>query len=162
MPGIFQRLGSFAKGIITRVVATGRTIGETVGFLKPLVPTVTESEVAAYYGRVRVEESLKGPILDLNPRTIIPESLHTATDIPFKRPYAYKVVVSGRYLAGQVRDGVKVGGRFAHEEWDLTTNRQLTKEEIEDMARSRLGKVGGSPIMEIASIAVVAAYYREE
>lgn len=162
MPGIFSRLGSFGQGIIKRVVATGRTILETVGFLKPMVPEVTESEVARQYGRVQVEASFKGPILDLNPRTIIPESLHTPTDIPFKRKYAYKAIAFGRYVAGTIRDGVKVGGRFAREEYDLPTNRQLTKEEAEDMARGRIGKKGGSPIMEVFSIEIVAAYFREE
>jgi len=162
MPGIFQSIGSFGKRIIDRAIETGRSILETVGFLKPLVPTVTEEDVGRQYGRVYVEEEYKSDILELNPRTIIPESLHTPTDIPFKRPYAYKVVIFGRYVAGTIRDGVKVGGRFAHEEYDLPTNRLLTKEEVIDMARGRVGKAGGSPIMEVFSIEVVAAYFREE
>lgn len=127
-----------------------------------MVPTVTEPEVARAYGKVRIEDALKGPILDLNPRSIIPDSLHIATDIPFMRPYAYKVVAYGRYTAGMVVKGVKVGGRFGHEEWDLTSSRPLTKEEIEDMARSRLGKKGGTPRMEIFNVQAVAAYFREE
>lgn len=162
MPGVFRRLGSFAARVVRVVLEKGRTIGETVGFLKPLVPTVTEPEVAKQFGRVAVEEEFKGPILELNPRTVIPESLHTPTDIPFKRPYAYKAIVFGRYVAGTVREGKKVGGRFAHEEYDLPASRALTKEEAEDMARGRVGKKGGTPIMEIFSIEIVAAYYREE
>lgn len=162
MPGIFSRLGSFAKGIIKRVVETGRSIAETVGFLKPMVPTVTPSEVASAYGRVAVEEKFKGDILELNPRTVIPDSLYTPTDIPFKRPYAYKAIVFGRYIAGTIRAGKKVGGQFAHEEYDLPASRPLTKEEAEDMARGRIGKQGGSPIMEVFSVEIVAAYSREE
>lgn len=162
MPGIFQRLGGFASSIIARVRQEGRTILETVGFLKPMVPTVTEQEVATQYGRAAVEEQYKGPILDLNPRTVIPPSLHVETDIPFARPWAYKAVVFGRFVAGTIRDGVKVGGRFAHEEYNLTSSRQLTKEEIVDMAKTRIGKKGGSPILEVFSVEVVAAYSREE
>lgn len=162
MPGIFARLGSFARSIITRVIETGRTIAETVGFLKPMVPEVTAAEVAEQYGRVAIEEAHRGAVYALGEHIVIPDSLHVETDIPFKRPYAYKVVAYGRYQAGVERKGRKVGGQFGHEEWDLTTNRQLTKAEIEDMARSRLGKRGGSPIMEVFSVEVVAAYFREE
>lgn len=162
MPGIFQSIGHFGQRIIKRAIETGQSILETVGFLKPLVPDVDEPEVARQYGRVFVEEAYKSDILDLNPRSIIPESLHTPTDIPFKRPYAYKAVVFGRYVKGTIRDGVNVGGRFAHEEYDLPTNRQLTKEEAVDMAKGRVGKAGGSPILEVFSIEIVAAYTREE
>lgn len=162
MPGIFQRIGSFGQRIVKSALSTGRSILETVGFLKPLVPTVTKTQVARQYGRVQVEAALRGPILDLNPRSIIPESLHTATDIPFSRPFAYKVVIFGRYVAGTIRGGKKVGGQFAREEFDLPSNRQLTKEEITDMAMGRLGKKGGTPILEIFSIEVVAAYARDE
>jgi len=162
MPGIFQSIGSFGTRIIRSVVESGRSILETVGFLKPIVPTVTETDVARQYGRVVVEEQYKGAIVDLNAQTVIPQSLHVATDIPFMRPYAYKVIVYGRFAAGTVRDGKKVGGQFGHEEYDLPTNRQLTKEEIVDMARGRIGKKGGTPIIEVLSIEVVAAYFREE
>lgn len=162
MPGIFERLGSFGTRIINRVIETGRTIAEVVGFLKPLVPDVTDVDVAREYGRVTVEKEYAGGILDLNPHTVIPESLSTPTDIPFKRPFAYKVVVFGRYLKGMVVGGESVGGRFAHEEWDLPVSRELTKEEVVDMAKGRLGKAGGSARMEIFSIEVVAAYFREE
>jgi len=162
LPGIFARLGSFGTRVIKRVIETGRTIAETVGFLKPLVESVTELDVARQYGKVAIEETLRSDILDLNPRSVIPGSLYTPTDIPFKRPFAYKVVVFGRFLAGTIRDGKKVGGQFAHEEYDLPTNRQLTKSEIEAMARSRVGKSGGSPILEVFSIEVVSAYFREE
>lgn len=162
MPGIFQRLGGFASKVISVIREQGRTIGEAVGFLKPMVPTVTEQEVAVQYGRVAVEEQYKGDVVGLNPRSVIPLSLHVETDIPFMRPYAYKAVVFGRFVAGTVRDGKKVGGQFAHEEYNLTTSRQLTKEEIIDMAKGRIGKQGGSPILEIFSIEVVAAYSRED
>lgn len=161
MPGIFQSIGHFGKRIISQAIETGRSILETVGFLKPMVPTVTPTEVETQYGRVRLEEKYAPGVIELNPRTIIPESLHVPTDIPFKRPYAYKAVVFGRYVAGTIRDGKKVGGQFAHEEYDLPTNRQLTKEEAADMAQGRISKKGGSPIMEIFSIEIVAAYSRE-
>jgi len=110
---------------------------------------------------VQVQEEYSPGVKALGANTVIPDSLHALTDIPFKRPFAYKVVVFGRYVAGTIRDGVKVGGRFAKEEYDLPTNRKLTKEEVMDMAKGRIGKTGGSSIMEIFSMEVVEAYARE-
>lgn len=161
MPGIFQRLGSFGQRIIKSAISTGRTILETVGFIKPIVPTIDAADVAHDYGQVQVQEEYSPEVKSLGSNTIIPDSLHAPTDIPFKRPFAYKVVVFGRYVAGTIRDGVKVGGRFAKEEYDLPSNRKLTKAEIMDMAKGRLGKKGGSPIMVIFSMQVVEAYSRE-
>lgn len=93
---------------------------------------------------------------------IIPEYLHVSTDVPFKRPFAYTVTVSGRSVAGRVGPGgVKVGGRFTRDEFNVTSSKQLTPEQVEQIALRRFGAGGEYPLLTIERMSVTAAMSRE-
>lgn len=92
---------------------------------------------------------------------MIPDYLHTTVDIPFKREYGYTVVASGRAVAGRIGPGgVKVGGRFTRDTWNLTFSRRMTPEEIEEIALRRFGAGGEYPLLSIDRISVTAAMTR--
>lgn len=89
---------------------------------------------------------------------IIPDYLHVPTDIPFKRPYAYTIVMNGRALAGRIGlGGEKIGGRFVRDTFNLTFNRQMSIEEIEAIALRRFGASGEYPLLSIDRISITGA-----
>jgi hypothetical protein len=93
---------------------------------------------------------------------VIPDFLHTTVNVPFNRPYAYTVTVSGRAVAGRIGPGgVKVGGRFTRDEFNITANRRLSPEEVEEIALRRFGAGGEYPLLSISRISVTAAMTRD-
>lgn len=89
---------------------------------------------------------------------VIPDYMHTTVDIPFKRQYAYTVTVSGRAVAGRIGPGgIKIGGRFTRDEFNITTNRRMTPDEVEALALRRFGAGGDYPLLSISRISVTAA-----
>ena len=92
---------------------------------------------------------------------IIPDYLYVPTDVPFNRPYAYTIVVSGRAVAGRIGPGgVHVGGRFTRDEFNITSNRMLSPEEVESIALRRFGAGGEYPLLSIDRMSVTGAMSR--
>lgn len=83
----------------------------------------------------------------------VPDRLHIASDIPWRRKYAYTVSVYGRDLAT---------GQFARQDYDMTVSRKMTIGEIKDTAARRIGKSGSAPLIDIFDINVSNAWEREE
>lgn len=152
MPGILERFGSWGKRVVQTAIETGRTIAQTVGFVRPLAPEITPAAVASEWGHVSQSEQAEAAILDLPDNEYVPDRLHSVADVPFTRPYAYTVSIYGRDIAT---------GRFARQDYDLTTSRKLTIGEVKDMAAQRIGKTGVSALIDIFSMAVSNAWVRE-
>ena len=162
MPGLFERLGSFARRVVKAVRETGKSILEAVNIIKPIAPDITMPEVISDFGAVTRLVEQESTVADLPPDTTIPEYLHTSVDIPFKRPYAYTVVIQGRSIAGRIGPGgEKVGGRFTRDEFNITSNRQLSPQEVIDIGSRRFGAGGSAPLVSIRNISVIAAMARE-
>lgn len=153
MPGILKRLGSWGTSIIKAAIKTGRTIAETVGILKPVKPAFTVTDAPRDWGRVSRSEDASPQIAALKDASMVPEALFSTTDIPWARKYAYTVSIFGRDLAT---------GRFARQDYDMTTSRQLSIGEVKEMAGSRIGKAGISALIDIFDIEVSNAWTREE
>lgn len=160
MPGILSRLGSWGKRIIQSAIETGRTIAETVGFVRPLAPEITIPEVTREWGHVSASEQAEAIILDLPDEEYVPDRLHSIADVPFKRPYAYTVSIYGRDLVGQ-QPGGKGKGQFIRQDYDLTSSRKLKIGEIKDMAAQRIGSTGVSATTDIFSMEVSNAWVRK-
>lgn len=152
MAGILERLGSWGKGVVKSALETGRSIAQAVGFARPIAPDVTEPAVAREWGHVSRSEEASQDILDLPDEEYVPDRLHSIADVPFKRPWAYTVSIYGRDLAT---------GRFARQDYDLTTSRKLTIGEVKDMAANRIGRTGVSAIIDIFDVQVSNAWVRE-
>ena len=153
MPGILERLGSWGKSVITSAIKTGRTIAETVGILKPIEPDFVVTDAERDWGRVSQSEDVSPQIAALKDASMVPDALFSTTDIPWARKFAYTVSVFGRDLAT---------GRFARQDYDLTTSRQLSIGEVKEMAASRIGKAGISALIDIFDMEVSNAWIREE
>ena len=119
--------------------------------MDPLV-VAREFEQAA---RLEEQESLVANL----PRTeVIADYLHIETDIPFNRPYAYTVTMSGRAVAGRIGPGgEKIGGRFTRDSFNITTNRRMTPDEVEAIALRRFGAGGKYPLLTVSRLSVTAA-----
>lgn len=152
MPGILERFGGWGKRVIATAIKIGRSIAETVRFVRPLAPEVTTPAVTRDWGHVTRSEEASPAILDLPDAEYVPDRLHSITDIPFKRPWAYTVSIYGRDIAT---------GRFARQDYDLTTSRKLTIGEVKDMAANRIGKTGVSALIDIFDVQVSNAWVRE-
>jgi hypothetical protein len=74
------------------------------------------------------------------------------------------VTLSGRYLAGAIgAGGVKIGGRFARDTYNITASRPLSPEEAIEIAIRRFGAKGSTdPRIEVERASVTAAWRREE
>lgn len=153
MPGILARLGSFGMRIVRSAIETGRTLAETVGFVRPIAPTVTIEAAAPEWGHVSRSEEAEPTILAIPDTEYVPDRLHMTFDIPWRRKYCYTVSIYGRDLAT---------GRFAREDYDLTMSKKMTIGEIKDVAGQRIGKAGVSAAIDIFDIEVSNAWEREE
>jgi len=161
MPSLFRSLGNFASKIISTIRETGASIAQAIGIARPLAPTVTEQDVIRDVGTVTRLKEKESLIADLPRGQVIPDYLYTSTEIPFKRPFAYTVTIQGRALAGRTGEGgVKIGGQFVRDEFNITASRELTPEEIIDEAFARFGASGAYPLVSIRTIAVTAAMKR--
>jgi len=152
MPGLLGRLGSWGKGIIQAAIKTGRSIAQVVGFAQEIAPEITPAAVESEWGHVSQSEAAEALILDLPDNEYVPDRLHSVADVPFTRPYAYTVSIYGRDITT---------GRFARQDYDLTTSRKLTIGEVKDMASQRIGKTGVSALIDIFSMEVSNAWIRE-
>lgn len=162
MPGLLERLGDFGRSIIQTIRQTGRSIAEAIQLAPKQAGDIEPSIVAQEFSQVARITDLGSQIADLPRTNPIPDFMHTTTDIPFKRPFAYTVTVSGRAVAGRIGPGgVPVGGRFTRDEFNITSNRQLTPEEVENIALRRFGAGGEYPLLSIQRISVTGAMTRE-
>lgn len=162
MPGLFEKLGSFGRRVISIIRETGRSISEAVRFARPISPEITLPGAARDFGTVSRLEELARPVAAVHPRSVIPDYLHVPTAIPFNRDYAYTITIQGRAVAGRIGPGgVKVGGRFTRDEFNITSNRQLTPNEAIDIATGRFGAGGTYALVSIRNISVTAAFSRE-
>jgi hypothetical protein len=162
MPGLFATLGSYGKRIIQTVRETGRSIAEAIGLAPKQARGIEPAAVAREFIQVARTTERADVIARLPRADVIPDYLHTASDIPFNRPYAYTVTVSGRALAGRVGPGgVKIGGRFTRDEFNITSNRRLSPEEVEEIALRRFGAGGEYPLLSIDRMSVSGAMVRD-
>lgn len=162
MPGLLSTLGSFGKRILETVRETGLSIRQAIGLAPKQARDITPSAVLDDLIQVaRLPE--KAEVIRTLPRADpIPNYLHDATNIPFNRPYAYEITASGRSVAGRVgAGGEKVGGRFTRDSFNITANRELSQEEIEEIALRRFGAGGKYPLLVIERMSVTGAMIRE-
>ena len=158
MPGILERLGSFGSNILKTIRETGRSILEAVNLARPIAPDITVPEVIRDYGQITRITERESLIAGLPGDQLIPDYLHVATDVPFKRPYAYTVSIYGRAVAGRLGPGgEKIGGRFVRDEFNITTSRPMTPDEVEDLAMRRFGAGGEYALVSIYRMSVTAA-----
>lgn len=153
MPGILARLGSFGMRVVQSAIQTGRTIAETIGFVRPVAPDVTVAAVEREWGHVSRSEEAEPTILALSDTEYIADRLHMTSDIPWRRKYAYTVSVYGRDLAT---------GRFARQDYDMTFSRKMSIGEIKEATGQRVGKSGTDPVIDIFDMEVSNAWAREE
>lgn len=162
MPGLFSTLGSFAKKVIRTIRETGRSIAEAIGILPRQARDIEPATIAREFEQVAGLEARESLIANLPRTQVIADYLHTTVDVPFNRPYAYTVSISGRAVAGRVGpEGVKIGGRFTRDEFNITSNRRLTPEEVTDIAQRRFGAGGEYPLLSIRQISVTSAMVRD-
>jgi len=162
MPGLLSALGSFGRKIISLVRETRQSIRTAIEYAPKQAGELDTGTVIREFTQVAKLEEQESIIANLPHDETIPGYLHTTTDVPFNRPYAYTVTVSGRAVAGRVGPGgEKIGGRFTRDEFNITASRQLSPEEIEEIALRRFGAGGEYPLLSINRISVTAAMSRE-
>lgn len=162
MPGLFATLGSYARRIIQTVRTTGRSIADAIGLTPRQAVGIEPSAVIREFSQIARLGEQESIIVDLPRQDVIPDYLHTTIDIPFNRPYAYTVTVSGRAIAGRIGPGgEKVGGRFTRDEFNITSNRRLSPDEVEAIALRRFGAGGKYPLLSIDRMSVTAAMVRD-
>lgn len=153
MPGIWKRLGGFGTKVIRTAQQLGRSLGETIGIIKPVAPEVEPMAAARDWGRVRTADALEPQIVALRPDETVPRDLFTISDIPWADKYAYQITIYGRDLTT---------GRFARQKYDMTVSREMTVQEALDEAHRRFGKTGASPLMDVFDVAVTGAWKSAE
>lgn len=162
MPGLLETLGSFGQSIISFIRETGQGIREAIGLAPRQAGIVEPASVLREFTQVARAQEVAPLFVDLPRTEPIPDYLYGTTDVPFNRPYAYTVTVSGRALAGRKGPGgVPIGGQFVRDEFNITSNRQLSPEEVEAIALRRFGAGGEYPLLSIDRMSVTAAYARE-
>ena len=162
MPGLFGSLGSFGSRIISLVRETGRSIADAIGLAPKQARDLDTGTVIREFTQVAHIEEQQAAVAGWARNEVIPDYLHTAVDVPFNRPYAYTVTVSGRAVAGRIGPGgEKIGGRFTRDEFNITASRRLSPEEVEAIALRRFGAGGEYPLLSINRISVTAAMSRE-
>lgn len=105
--------------------------------------------LARDWGQVSTADALTPALALLRGDEEIPRDLYTATDVPKKYRYGYEVSIYGRDLAT---------GQFASRKYSIPVSREMTPDEVIEMAESSLGRRGRSPEVEIWSAKVTHAW----
>ena len=149
--GLEGFLGSFGRAILSGLQSIGSSIADANGLGRQAGLSPIPEIVAAEWGQVKVAGERESQFASLRPWESPQHDWFEESDIPWNRPFAYKVAVYGRDLAT---------GRFSHQEYDVTVSRELTVEEITNETRARLGSGGQSPAMEMFDVKLIGASKR--
>jgi hypothetical protein len=150
--GLFKAVGSFGSRVWGTVKRAIEPIRAAFNVAREIGAEVTTGALLGEYRKVVKLEGIAEQIATLEPDQYITPQLYQEADIPWDKPFAYEVTMSGRDLAT---------GRFARTDRVLTFSRQLTIQEIEEEALARFGSEGAYPQIDITHISVTAAQYRE-
>lgn len=149
--GLGEALGSFGRSIIQRVQDAGQSISRVLGLAEEADAVVSPAIVQREWGEVSLATGRQERFDALSSDDFVPRSWYEESEIPWDKPYAYKVAVYGRDLAT---------GRFTRQELDITVSRELTPEEALDETRIRVGIEGTSPSFDVFSVSLVGASKR--
>lgn len=149
--GLFKRLGSFGSRIWDTIKRVADPIRSAFDTARQADVSVSVTDIVREYRKAIKLEGLSAQIATLSEGDYIPAQLHQESEIPWNRPFAYEVTMSGRDLAT---------GRFARTSRVLTFSRQMTVGEIEDEALGRFGGEGAYPQMDVTHVSVTAAEFR--
>lgn len=144
-------LGSFATEIFDAVQSIGGHIADALGLGREAGANPAVEVVEQEWLQAARATDLEPSFTTLKPYDFVPHEWYVDSDIPWNRPFSYKVNLYGRDLDT---------GRFTSQDFDITVSRELTLDEIEDEAISRLGATGESPAIEIFSAKVIGASKR--
>jgi len=149
--GLWSRLGTFATKIWDWARSQVSPVSSAQQVADLAEVDVEPQELWREYRKAIRLEGTAESIAGTDPGSYISHSLYTEADIPWNRPYAYEVTISGRDLAT---------GRFTRTGRWITTSREATPAEIIDEAVSSFGRGGGSEQIDITHISVTGAQYR--
>lgn len=153
MPGILRRLGSAGVKYIRKAQQLGRSLGETIGLLKPIAPEIEPMAAARDWGRVSTADALTPEITKLRPDESVPRDLFVRSDLPWSDKYAYQIAVFGRD---------RMTGRFKNQVYDMTVSKEMTVEEIKETAKLTFGRCTRAHFSEFFDIAVTGAWKSPE
>lgn len=149
--GLGNIFGSFASKIISGLQSIGGSIADALHLgrsagASPVLETV-EREWAQAAQAKSAEPSFGG----LRPFEFVPHEMFTESEMPWDKPFAYKVNLYGRDINT---------GRFTSQDFDITVSREMTIDEIENETIARIGATGESPAIEIFKARVIGASKR--
>jgi hypothetical protein len=151
MPGLFERLGSFAKKVYRGFQSGVEAVERAIGIGREVDIDVSPPDAYREWSHVVNLEGRSEQISNLEPNSMIPPDLYTEAEIPWNRPFAYEVTMSGRDLNT---------GRFARTERVITASRELTIAEIEELAMERFSGEGAYPQLDVTHLSVTGAETR--
>ncbi len=146
--GLESFLGTFGRGIISGLQAIGGSIADAIGLGREAGVNPALEALTHEWGQVEIAHGREPDFATLRPYETVPRDWFETSDIPWNRPFAYKVSVYGRDLES---------GRFTSQEFDITVSRELTIDEVENETIARLGATGQSPIIEMFKVKVIGA-----
>jgi hypothetical protein len=149
--GLFDRLGSYARKIWDWAKGRIEPIASALGIAREAEVETEPVELWREYRKVIRLEDVSATIAGLDFEQYIPRGLYTESEIPWNRPFAYEVTISGRDLAT---------GRFARTARMMTFSRELSIGEIMEEATSRFGATGAYPQMDVTHLSVTGAQVR--
>lgn len=149
--GLWSRLGTFATKIWDWARSQASPVTSAAEMAGLADVTVEPAELWREYRKAIRLEGTAESIAGTDPHGYIARGLYTESDIPWNRPYAYEVTISGRDLST---------GRFTRTGRWITTSKELTPAEIMDEAIASFGRGGGSEQIDVSHISVTGAQYR--
>ena len=150
--GLFKKFGSWGTQLWQAARQAIQPIAVALGFAERAEREVDVSALPGELRHVIRAEGLAERIADVAESEYIPLNLYQTAKIPWNRPYAYRVEITGT--------DVKTG-EFGPQERVITTSEQVTIEEILRIAEARFCDIGWYEQMYIDSMRVVGAEVRE-
>jgi len=148
---MLKAFGSYGSKIWEGIKSRARPIAEALNIGRETGRELAASDLQREYRKVIKLEGVSEKLAALDPDSYVPGQLWIESEIPWKRPYAYEVTISGRDLAT---------GRFARTQRTLTFSRELTAEEVLQEAEQHFGREGAYPQMDITHLSLTGAFSR--
>ena len=148
---MLKAFGSYGAKIWQGIKSRAQPIREALKIGRDTGRDLAASDLQREYRKVIKLEGVSEKLAALDPGSYVPGQLWTEAEIPMKRPFGYEVTISGRDLAT---------GRYARTTRRLAFSRELTVEEVLEVADERFSTAGAYPQLDVTHLGRTGAFVR--
>jgi len=145
--------GALGQNVLYRAQEMGYDFKRFWAAMSSAAPSLSLGHTAKEWRDIYQQTLLEPAFRELDPNSVIPDSLYRQRTILQATPYAYRVHIYGRSLET---------GRYSKEDVFLHTVEPYTSQEAIDTVMGRISETGASPKYDVFTVDVRGAFTRSD